>query len=350
MPPSPPDSGSAEHVARAEALLDILHGNWKTQAVCVAAELRLAELLADGPRTAEDLAATAGVHVQALHRLLRALTTLDLCTELVDGRFQITATGALLATDSPGSLRSWALWWASHLGPVWQHLLYSIKTGQSARQMLMGAEGFEHLQRDTDTATLFHRALADLTRLTAQNVVHTYDFAGLKQIVDVGGGYGELLTAILNAHPTTTGILFDQPHAITGAQAAVAQAGLADRCQCVAGDFFESVPAGGDAYLLKTILHDWTDADARRILVNCRHAMSPSARLLIIEQVLPDRLTNAPAHQSNVRSDLNMLVALGAGERTQARFRQLLHDAGLRQTRVLPAGRFFTVIEAQATA
>jgi len=281
-----------------------------------------------------------------LHRLLRALATIEICRELDDGAFEITPMGTLLRTDAPQSLRSWTIWWAHHLSPVWDRLLDSVKTGRSARALLAGTEGFAHLDRDPDMAALFNRAMAELTRLTADSVVQAYGFSGLTRIVDVGGGYGELLAAILTANRSASGVLFDLPHAIAGGRRRLEEAGLAGRCEFVAGDFFEAVPGGGDAYVLKHVIHDWNDEHGARILESCRGAMASDARLLLVEQILPDRLVASSTHRSAARSDLTMLVAHAAGERTEAEFRRLLGAAGFRVARVVPAGGLLGVIEA----
>lgn len=331
----------------AQRLLALIAGGWTTQAVYVAAELGLADALAAGPRTSADLAAATGAHPGALHRLLRALATIDVCRERADGAFELTPMGALLRAGAPASLGAWARWWGGHLWPVWGRLLPSVRTGESARSALLGTEGFDHLDRDPGAAAVFNAALVELSRLTCASVVRAYDFSALGRIVDVGGGYGELLVTILRACPDAAGVVFDRPHAIEGARRYVAEAGLAARCECVAGDFFQAVPAGGDGYILQSVLHDWDDERGRRILDNCRRAMGADGRLLLVEHVVPERLEVTAAHQAVARSDLHMLVALGAKERTAAEFRDLLDSAGFRMTRVVPAAGFFSVIEAR---
>lgn len=328
-----------------QTLLEMLHGSWKAQALHVAAELRLADLLASGPRTSDDLAAATQTHAHSLHRLLRALTTIDICREREDGSFEITETGSLLASDVPGSLRHWTIWWANYLWPVWGNLLYSVKTGKSARALLTGVAGFGHLERDAAAADIFNKALAELTSLTAQSIVAAYDFGRFKRVIDVGGGHGQLLAAILRANSTMTGMLFDLPHAMEGAKRYMEAAGLTGRCEFFAGDFFESIPAGADAYVLKSVIHDWNQEDGVRILQNCRRSMSPGARLLLVERIVPRHLDASPEHQSLVRTDLSMLAALAAEERTEAQFRDLLGSAGFEIARIVPAAMTVSVIE-----
>jgi SAM-dependent methyltransferase len=196
-------------------------------------------------------------------------------------------------------------------------------------------------------AAVFNQAIVELTRLSSASIVASYDFSGPKRIVDVGGGYGQLLATILRANPAATGVLFDLPHALDGARRHFEKEGLAGRCAFVAGDFFEAVPNSGDVYLLKSVIHDWNDERGTQILVNCCRAMAPGARLLLIEQVLPDRLDASPAHQALSRGDLTMLVAHAACERTEADHRRLLNAAGLAVARTLPAGpTTFSIIEA----
>jgi hypothetical protein len=327
-------------------LLELISGSWISQALYVAAELRIADLLAASPATGEALATATGTNAAALERLLRALTTIDVCRQRNDGTFEITPKGALLGSDAPGTVRAWTLWWGKYLWPVWGNLLYSVRTGKSARSMLLGTEGFEHLTRDPEAAAVFNRAAAELTRLTAADVVSAYDFTGLGRIMDVGGGRGELLAAILRAAPAARGVLFDLPHATEAGRQHFAEVGLAARCEFVAGDFFRSVPPGADAYVLKSVIHDWNDERSRTILQHCRMAMGSSGRLLLVEALLPERLGTSPAHQAAAWSDLNMLVALAAKERTEAELRTLAASAGLRVTRVVPAGRTFSLLEA----
>ncbi len=338
--------GNSSTLLLANRLLERLCSSWMAQAIYVAAELRLADLLAAGPRTSEDLAAVTATHAPSLRRLLRALTTIEICEEREDDSFEMTPMGSLLGTDVPGSLRSWILWWGSYLWPVWGNLLYSVKSGESARKLLMGTEGFEHLEQDPEGAAVFHQGLVELTRLISESVVRVYDFSGVRRIMDVGGGYGELLVTILKAYPAASGVLFDLPHAIEGGKRRFADAGLTSRCEFVEGSFFDSVPRGADAYILKSVIHDWDDEKSRLLLENCRRAMDTEGRLLLVERVLPDRMEISADHQAAARSDLTMLVALAAQERTETQFRNLLNSAGLRVSRMIPAGMTFSVIEA----
>src|SRR5690606_19746260 len=237
--------------------------------------------------------------------------------------YEITPLGRLLAADSPGSLRAVAALWADRQQPLWHRLADSVRIGRGARTLLGGGGGFAHLEQDAEYAATFNEAMVALTRLAAPEIARAYDFAG-KRVVDVGGGYGELLAAILEAHPTARGVLLDRPHAIAAAPRHFEARGLGERCELVAGDFFTSVPVGGDVYVLKSVIHDWDDDDALAILSACRAAMTADARLVLIERVMPERLAPTEEHRALARSDLNMLVMLGARERTEAELGGLL--------------------------
>jgi hypothetical protein len=322
-------------------LLELITSSWKSQALRVAAELRVPELLAGGPRTSAQLAEHARAHQPSLHRLLRALTTIDILRENDDGTFVLTPMGTLL-----GSLRSWSIWWGAHAWPEWGRLLESVKTGRSVRSQRAEAHGFESLDADPEVAAVFNSAMAELTRLEVNGVVRAYDFSPFQHIVDVGGGYGELLVAILNAHPRARGTIVDLPHSVDGARRHVEEAGVADRCEVLPGDFFERVPPGADAYIVKNVVHDWDDRDALRILESCHQAMPAHAKLLLIERVMPDRFTVSDADQSAARSDLHMLIAHGARERTQAEFDELLVRSRFRLQTAAGAAGGLSVLEA----
>jgi ubiquinone/menaquinone biosynthesis C-methylase UbiE len=344
MPSSPPDSND---IAAAHQLLDLINGSWVAQACYVTARLGIADLLAAGPRTADELAAATGTHAPALRRLLSALGSVGICRQCDDGSFEMTRLGQLLRADVPCSIRAWALQWGGESWQVWANLLHSIKTGHSARSLITGNEGFEHLERDPDAAQIFNQAMVDLTRLAAVDIARAYDFAG-KRVMDVGGGYGELLAHILSVYPTAQGVLFDMPHAISKARDHLAGRGLQGRCEFIAGDFFASVPSGADIYLMKTVIHDWPDDKARDILRTCRRAMQAGARLLIIERLMPERLEPSMENRSLARVDLHMLVALGAQERTLNEMLALLGAAGFERVRRIGTGSEFQILEAQA--
>jgi hypothetical protein len=342
----PVEGREAPPSAAAAKLLETIGASWMSQAICVAAELRIADFLADGPKNIEDLARDTECRPASLHRLMRSLAGIGLCAEREDGSFALAATGSLLRSEARPSLRSWAIWWGRVLWPVWGNLLYSVRTGESARKLLNGSEAYEHVERDPEVASLFNRAMIELTQLAAGEVLRAYDFSATTRLVDVGGGYGELLTAILAAYPAMRGILFDLPHAVEGARARVAGAGVAQRCELIAGSFFDTVPGGGDAYLLKSVLHNWDDERSAVILGNCRRAMPKEAKLVLVERVMPARIEGTETDRAIARTDLNMLVGLGGRERTQAEFAALLAASGFRAASFLSTALELSVIEA----
>jgi orsellinic acid C2-O-methyltransferase len=341
--------GSLERTALAQQLLGIVYGSWKSQAIYVAAQLRLADLLADGPKTAEELAVATSSHSPSLYRLLRALTTIEICQEREDGAFELLPMGALLRSEAADSVHSSIIYTCGYQWPMWGNLLYSVQTGKSVRKLLTGTEGFQHLEQDPELAATFNQNMVEIVRLAAPGIVQAYDFSKMKRVIDVGGGYGELLSAILIANPAVHGILFDLPHAIDNARSHMENAGVIDRCEFVSGDFFESVTSGADGYVLKSVIHDWNDERGQVILENCRRAISPGGKLLLVERMVPDQLEASSAHQMIVRSDLNMLVNLAAQERSETQFQRLLSAAGFRITRIIPVGFAYSIIEAVPT-
>lgn len=328
----------------AAVLLRLLSGAGTTQIVYVAAELGVADLLVEGPRSTGELAAATGAHEPSLRKLLHAMAAIGLSEIMEQDTVRLTPAGARLASQGADSLHPWAVWWGRSLWQAWGGLLHSVRTGESARERLLGTRSFDHLAQHPENAAIFYRAMVQLSSLSLPKIVAAYDFARFRRIVDVGGGYGELLAGILGANPAARGVLFDLPQATAGARQHLDARGVGDRCEIVGGDFFVELPAGGDAYLLKSILHDWDDARAGRILSVCRRAMGEAARLVLVEAILPG--PGEPADPAAALSDLNMLVALGAGERTKAQFAALLEGEGFAITRIVPIDGALHVIEA----
>jgi hypothetical protein len=337
------ESGSSPHTR----LRELIGAAWTTQAIRVATDLGLPQLLLQGPQTTHDLAKVTGTHATALQQLLRALCSLDLCSEGVDGKFCVTEMGALLAEDASKSLHHWAKWFGSQGWPLYTELAHCVRTGTSARSLLLGTRGFDHLDRDPNGAETFHRAMVELTHLVSDDIVRSYDFSHTARLVDVGGGHGELLRAALLTNPKLRGTLFDRPHAMQGAQAHLEKHGVINRCSFETGDFFSALPTGADAYLLKSILHDWNDLDCVRLLKCCAAAMTASTHLLIVEQLMPTRVEPSAQHRALCASDLHMLVALGAHERNQSEFEALLDAAGLKLYSVTATPTQFSIIEAR---
>ena len=326
-------------------LLAMLNGHWMTQAICAAATLGLPGLLAQRPRDAASLAVSTGTHERSLLRLLRYLTSLGLVALRDDECFELTPIGLLLDPVAPDSLHPWALLrnarWADR-----EELDHCVRTGMPHAKSRAGADNFSPLAHDAEAAAVFHRAMVAMTRRVAAQVLQVVEFVGSESVVDVGGGSGELAAVLLKAHPELRGTVFDLEHARQGAVAQFTDASVSERCQFIAGSFFDSVPAGHDVYVLKSVLHNWDDERAACILARCRDALAPSARLLIVERILPQRWTNCADHRSAAASDLRMLVGLSGRERSQKEFEALLAAAMLRLRRVIPTGGEFDVMEA----
>lgn len=321
---------------------------WAPQTIHTAAALGIPDLLSGGPRRSDELAHAAGAHPGALYRLLRAMVALELCVQTEDGAFALTPMGDLLRSDSPDSARSWALLMGGrYVWHGWENLVECVRTGQPAPKLLGEKEAFEAMAADPEAAAIFYQAMLETTRQAAGALIEAYDFSGVRSLVDVGGGYGVLLAAILEAYSEMRGKIFDLLHCQEGATRLLTERGAAGRAEFVAGSFFESVPAGADAYILKSVIHDWDDEQSLAIFKNCRAALNSGARLLIIEPTVPERVGSSSHDGVIVGSDLNMLVMTGGRERTEAEFRALLEASGLRIARIVMAPpTAFSVIEA----
>jgi hypothetical protein len=329
------DGAGADATAPQRDLARLIDSYLTTQVLYVAARLGVADVLADGPRTGREIAAAVRADPDVLTRVLRGLVLDDVLAEEDDGRFALTALGERLRDGVPGSLRGAALargelYWSAAAG-----LLRAVTEGGTAFEHVHGEPFFARLAADPGREAAFQASMADRAQREAADVVAAYDFAGIRDLVDVGGGSGVLLDAILRATPELRAVLVDRPEAVDRARARLGAAGLDGRAQCVEGDFFAAVPPGAGAYLLSRVIHDWDDADAGRILTTCRAAMPAGARLLLVEAIVPERAHDGP---EAVRMDLHMLILLGARERTEAQFRELLAGAGFDLRRVVPTG------------
>jgi SAM-dependent methyltransferase len=327
-------------------LFQLATGYYISRALYVAAKLGIADLLKDGPRPCTELAQLTGTHAPSLARLLRLLVSAGVFAEKEEEHFGLTPIGVYLQTDIPGSLRALVLQFAGpwHSGS-WSDLLYSVQTGEIAFDHRFGMSIFPYLTQHPDEAAVFDAAMTALSTQAAAAVVAAYDFSALGTIVDVGGGHGAMLRGILQATPAARGILFDLPHVVEGAKPQIEAAGLAERCTVMGGDFFVSVPSGGDAYVLSVVIHDWDDERSLTILKNCHRAMNKAGRLLLVELVLPARIDQSPKSQIIVGSDVNMLVLAGGRERTEAEFRALFEAAGFKLTRIIPTQGLASVVE-----
>lgn len=326
---------------RNEQLLNqMIVGSWVTQAIYVAAEIGIADSLAAGPRTAEELAGETQTQGASLYRVLRALASIGIFTEDPEGRFSLTPLGELLKSDAPGSKRSLAIMAGAEFYRSWGGLLSSVATGGAAFDKVFGKPFFHYMSMNPDRWRIYDSAMTGVHDSETIPVLDAYDFAPFRTIVDVGGGNGLALAAILRRHPEARGVLFDLPEVAKRAQELVAGSGVSGRCRFVGGDFFESVPASGDAYLLRHVIHDWEDREAVAILEKCRDAMRPGGRVLVVESVIPSG--NEPCFGKWL--DLMMLV-VGGRERTKEQYAELFSMAGLRLARIVPTAHEVSVIE-----
>lgn len=322
-------SQAAPHVQ----LNHLMAGYRISAAIHVAAELKLADLLAAGPQTSAALAQQTQTHPQALYRLLRTLASVGLFTEGEPGSFALTALGMLLKTDHPLSMR--ALTRNACGRTQWQcfgALRRAVETGGSVEREVLGMSGREYRNQHPEERETFNEAMISLVRQVVDAVVRAYDFSPFQTLVDVGGGYGAMLSAILHSTPGLRGVLFDLPEVAEGATRHLAAAGVLDRCEVVGGDMFAEIPRGGDAYVFSRVIHDWDDERATVALRNCHRVIDPSGTLLLIEEVIPPG--DAPG--TGKLSDLNMLVGPGGQERTEAEYRALYTAAGFALTQVIP--------------
>lgn len=343
--PITPSDNAATRAERAAAaaMLRLIFGIHASRGVYAVAELGVADLLADGPMSTRELARLTDTHEPSLYRVLRLLAALGVFEEN-DGRsFGLTAMGERLRTDASIGMRSWALLLEA-VGGVRssEHTLQTIKTGTSGFEAAFGEGLFEFLARHPENAANFDAAMAERTAAFAPSVAETYDFSGVRSVVDVGGGNGTLLVEILRRHRHLQGVLLEKPNVAARATAALGAVELTDRCEIRAGDFFAQVPDGADCYLLANVLHDWDDARSSQILRSCGRAMARGGRVLIIERLIPE---DAGDPVPTLLSDINMLVITGGQERTNAEYGELLEAAGLRLSRVQPVAFPYGVIE-----
>lgn len=341
-PANQPESNTNE-VPAALQMLQFVTGFWMSRALFVFAKLGIPDLLQSGPKSVEELAQATETHAPSLYRLLRALASNGVVKTESDGRFALTPLSEILVT-APGSVR-WFI--VSELGqehyPAWGNLMHSVKTGEIAFDNHFGVDIWEYFGQNPEDAAVFNDSMSGMTAAVNEAIMSRYDFSPFDKVVDVGGGHGGLITSILKQNPQVKGVLFDAPVVIEGARPRLEAAGIADRCEAVSGDFFKAVPAGGDAYVMKWIIHDWEDEKAIRILKNCRTHMQPNGRLIIVDCVVPEN--DEPDFSKTF--DLNMMVMTGGKERTAAEFEHLLATAGFKLLRVIPTDLPTSIVEAQ---
>jgi SAM-dependent methyltransferase len=313
-------------------LLQMAMGAWVSQTIYVAAKLGIADVLGDGPKSCDEIAAATHTPSPSMSRLLRALRSLEVVSTVAGGRFELAAVGRPLQASRPGSLRALVLTLGEIHYEAWGALLHSVKTGAPAFPSVFGARLFDYLDVDQDAGATFHEAMSDVSALVSQAVVLAYEFAGIELLADIGGGCGQFLMTILESYPGMRGVLLDTPAVIAEAGMRLASHPCRQRCALHAGNLLEAVPEGASAYLMSGVLHDWDDDRAVRILDNCRRAMAPDGKVLVVEIVLPSR---NPSRFASLL-DLNMLVMNGGRERTEDDFRRLFDAAGLRVTKLIP--------------
>lgn len=311
-------------------------GYYGAQALYVAAKLGVADLVADGPMPAGELAAAVGADPDYLHRVLRLLAALGIFEMDEEGRFGLNPAAEQLQTTGSGSMRDLALVFGEEFYQAFGELLVAVKTGRDAFRLTFGRGLFEYLGEHEERARAFDRAMG-AGAVFFSRIPQAYDFSGLPTVVDVGGGNGTLLASILKRNPTLQGVLLDARSVVEAARATLGAEGVADRVRMVEGNFFESIVPGGDAYLFSRILHDWTDDQCRTILANCRRAINPGGRLLIVERLLPGAYAAA--------ADVNMLAVTGGRERSEEEFARLMSETGFRLARVIPIPLEYNLIE-----
>ena len=325
------------------ALMQLIMGGLAAQLVHVAARIRLADHLSGGPRTADELARDTKTHAPSLLRALRALAAVGVLENVGDESFGLTPVGQCLRAEGPGSLHAYAEYFGRETSArSIADLHHAVTTGDTAFDHVFGTGFFDYMGKHSDEAAAFHRRSTAGAARAVDAVVKTYDFSRVGTVVDIGGSKGGMLASILGNNPDVHGVLFDQPHAVAEAPALLAAAGVAGRCSIAPGDFFVSVPEGGDAYVLKSILHDWDDERCVAILQNCARAMKADGKILLVERVVP--VGRVPADIA--LTDIVMMLLTGGKERTEHEYSVLLGRAGLVLARVISTGTSTSIVEA----
>jgi hypothetical protein len=326
------------------ATASLITGCWSAQVIHAAVTLGIADRFGAGPMSGAEVAHAAGTHPRATFRLLRAMAALGLCTDLGAGRFELTESGRFLRTDSPSSLAALARHWGTRTWAALAHLPQTVRTG--AAWAHGGREGFLSMAQRPEEAAVLNRSMVEQTLQVADAIAQAYDFSAFRRVIDLGGGYGALISVLLRAYPHLEGASADLAYMEPEATAFLRASGVGERARFVATDFFQSVPAGADCYLLKYIIHDWDDDDCVTILRNVRSAGS-GAVVLIVERIVPERIEQAREHTGVVCGDINMMVATGGVERTEKEYRRLLESAGFEPIRIVPTRSDFRVLEAR---
>jgi len=324
-------------------------GHYLSRALALAAKLKLADLLKDGPKNYAEVASATGTHPPSLRRVMRLLASAGIFVEQENGDFTLTPIGDYLRSDVPGSMRASVMLFAGvGIQDAWKELEYCVQTGEPAfRRTNPDADPFT-LMAEGPNAKIFDEAMATFAPQTSAAIAGAYDFSGFQSLVDIGGGNGALLIGILKANPTLRGIVFDLPHNSDTAKDKIAEAGLASRCEAIGGDFFKEVPSEGDAYIIKHVIHDWNDDRAAAILKNVRRAMGPNGKLLIAEGLYPAHIEPSDICRGATANDVNMLVSTGGRQRSEAEFRSLFEKSGFKLTKIVPTPARLSIIEGAA--
>jgi hypothetical protein len=319
----------------------LINGYRVTQLLYAAVKLGIADLLAGGLQAVDELAATVGTQPDALYRALRALASLGVFREVSPRRFALTPLAELLRTDHPHSLCATVLFQGEEAYRAWGELPYSLRTGAPAFDHAYGMSHFDYLAQHADASAVFNRTMSENTARSVTAIVSAYAFPESGVVVDVGGGHGAFLAAVLQAHPGLRGVLFDQPHVVAGAVPTLAAAAVVERCVRVEGDFFTPPLPAGDLYLLRQVIHDWDDARSIAILRSCTEAMAQDGKILVIEALIPPGNDPSPVKFL----DLQMLIMTGGRQRTEEEYRQLYAAAGLQLLRIVPTNTQFSIVE-----
>jgi O-methyltransferase domain len=345
MPTSGHVADPVQGFSPAGQLLHLISGYWVTQAIFVATELGIPDLLGRKPRAVDELALLTHSHGPSLYRVLRALASVGIFSETPTGEFVQSPMGTLLRADMPGNLAAFSRFQGDDWHwSAWGSVVDSVRTGKSAMSLKhQSPHCFDYLSRNKASSDLFNAAMGGYAAQAHAAVVDAYDFTGVDLIMDIGGGHGTLLSTILEHVPSARGLLMDRAEVLEGAPAVFAQFGVTHRCQAVPGDFFKSIPAAGDVYILSSILHDWADVDALMLLRNLRAALHPKAKVLIVEHIVPDGNESHPAKFI----DLEMTLITGGRERTAREYAKLLDGADLSVTRIIPTAAAVSIIEAR---
>ena len=324
-------------------LIQMFAGSWVATAIYAAAKIGIADHLAAGAKTAAEVAPALSAHAPSLHRFMRTLAGLGILTEGDGKRFALTPLGEALKTGAPGAARSTVLAFGGvGFSRPWEEIVYSLETGKPGFDKTWGMPIFDYFAKHPEEASLFSEAMVGFHGSEPPTVAEAYDFSNLHTVVDVGGATGNMLAALLSRHAGLRGVLYDMPHVVRDAPALLKARGVESRVTIESGSFFDSVPPGGDAYLLSHIIHDWSEEQCLTILGNCRRAMSSNGRLLIVETVLPEGDT---PHQGKLQ-DLVMLVFPGGQERTETEYADLLRKADFTLRRVVPTTSVVSIVEA----